>query len=54
MDRAEARRVGKMSLGDKIDKIAEISGIKRAVATVERATGWRCGCQKRRAWLNRL
>jgi hypothetical protein len=54
MDRSEARRVGKLKLGDKIEKIAETTGIKRAVAVVERATGWKCGCAKRRAWLNRL
>lgn len=54
MGRDEARRIGKLKLGDRIEKIAEKTGIKRAVAVVERATGWRCGCQKRRAWLNRM
>lgn len=54
MGRDEARRIGKLKLGDKIEKIAERTGINRVVASVERATGWKCGCQKRRAWLNRL
>lgn len=54
MGRDEARKLGKLKLGDRIEKIAETTGIKRAVVAVERATGWRCGCQKRRAWLNRM
>lgn len=54
MTRDEAREIGKLRLGDKIDKLAENAGIKKAVAVVERATGWKCGCAKRRAWLNRL
>lgn len=54
MTRHEARSKGKLKLGDRIEKIAEATGIKRAVAAVERATGWRCGCAKRKAWLNRL
>lgn len=54
MDRAEARRLGKLRIGDKIDKLADKTGIKKAVAVVERATGWKCGCAKRREWINRL
>lgn len=54
MGRDEARRIGKLKLGDRIEKIAEKTGIKRAVSAVERATGWRCGCAKRKAWLNRM
>lgn len=54
MTRDEAIAKGKLKLGDRIEKIAETTGIKRAVAAVERATGWRCGCAKRKAWLNRL
>lgn len=54
MTRDDARKISKLKLGDRIEKIAETSGIKRAVAAVERSTGWRCGCAKRKAWLNRI
>lgn len=39
-------------LGDKVTAIAEKAGVAAAVRAVERVTGWRCGCAKRREWLN--
>lgn len=53
MDRDEARRVGRQLLGDRVTALAEKSGVAAAVQAVERVTGWRCGCERRRAALNR-
>lgn len=54
MDRDEARRAGRKLLGDRVAALAEKTGIATAVRAVERATGWRCGCERRRALLNRI
>lgn len=54
MTRDDARESGRKLLGDRIAALAEKTGVAKAVAAVERATGWDCGCAQRRAWLNRL
>lgn len=54
MDRAEARRVGRKLLGDRVTALAEKTGVAAVVRAVERATGWRCGCERRTAALNRV
>ena len=41
-------------LGDTIAKITEITGIKKVVETVSKATGKDCGCEKKQETLNRL
>lgn len=54
MDRNEARRVGRERLlGDKIEMALKAVGIHQAVKALERATGWDCGCGRRKAALNR-
>lgn len=40
-------------LGDTIAKVTRATGIERAVKAVERLTGIPCGCERRRATLNR-
>lgn len=54
MTRDEARESGRKLLGDRVSALAEKTGVAAVVRAVERATGWRCGCAKRRAMLNRL
>ncbi len=54
MDREEARRLGRQLLGDRVTALAEKTGVAATVRAVERATGWRCGCERRRQWLNRF
>lgn len=54
MTRDEARAAGRLRLGDRVAALAEKTGVATAVRAVERATGWRCGCAKRTAILNRL
>lgn len=39
-------------LGDTIQKIAEVTGIKTVVETVSKALGKDCGCEGRKEWLN--
>jgi len=41
-------------LGDTIEKITKVTGIKRVVDKVSKATGKDCGCQKKRDTLNRI
>ena len=41
-------------LGDTIEKITEITGIKKVVDKVNKATGKDCGCNKRKETLNRF
>lgn len=41
-------------LGDTIEKITTVIGIKKAVETVAKVTGKDCGCAKRRDTLNRV
>ena len=40
-------------LGDSIEKFTTVTGIKKAVETVAKATGKPCGCSERRDSLNR-
>ena len=40
-------------LGDTIEKITKVTGIKKVVETVNKATGKDCGCNKRKNWLNK-
>ena len=55
MDRDEARRLARarLRLGDRLEAVLKATGVQAAVQAVERRTGWRCGCAKRKAWLNR-
>ena len=41
-------------LGDAIHAVARATGVHRAVKAVEAATGVQCGCEERRAALNRI
>jgi hypothetical protein len=41
-------------LGDTIEKITKVTGIKNVVDKVSKATGKDCGCGKRRDTLNRI
>ena len=41
-------------LGDTIEKIAKVTGIKKVVDTVTRVTKKDCNCGKRKETLNRL
>jgi hypothetical protein len=40
-------------LGDTIEKITKVTGIKRVVDAVSKATGKDCGCSERKDTLNR-
>jgi hypothetical protein len=40
-------------LGDTIEKLTTVTGVKKIVETVAKATGKDCGCNKRRDALNR-
>ena len=41
-------------LGDTIEKLTKITGIKKVVDKVNKATGKDCGCNKRKETLNRF
>ena len=41
-------------LGDRVAKVLRVVGIDGLVKRLERRTGWRCGCERRQAALNRL
>jgi hypothetical protein len=40
-------------LGDSIEKLTTVTGIKKVVDTVSKVTGTDCGCGKRKDALNR-
>jgi hypothetical protein len=40
-------------LGDTVEKITTVTGIRKVVETVAKATGKDCGCPKRKEALNR-
>ena len=40
-------------LGDTIEKIIKVTGIKQAVRTVSKAVGKDCGCEDRKQFLNK-
>ncbi len=46
--------IGSRGLGDTVEKITEITGIKRVVDKVSKATGKDCGCNKRKEKLNKM
>lgn len=41
-------------LGDVVDNITTKTGIKRVAKSIEKKTGKPCGCEKRRAKLNKM
>ena len=41
-------------LGDSVEKVTTVTGIKRVVDAVSKATGKDCGCAKRKDTLNRM
>jgi hypothetical protein len=41
-------------LGDTIEKITTVTGVKRVVEAVAKATGKDCGCKARKDALNRV
>lgn len=41
-------------LGDTVEKITTVTGIKKVVDTVAKATGKPCGCSQRKDALNRI
>lgn len=53
MNRGEAKTQGRKLLGDRVAALAEKTGVAAVVKAVERRTGWRCGCGRRTAALNR-
>lgn len=54
MDRNEARRLGRLMLGDQVEIALKVVGVHQAVKAIERRTGWDCGCSKRKSALNRI
>ena len=45
---------GARGLGDIVDKVTSVTGIKSVVDKISKITGKDCGCQKRREALNKL
>ena len=42
-------------LGDSIEKVTQATGLKSLTEIAARAAGFKdCGCNKRKAWLNRV
>jgi hypothetical protein len=41
-------------LGDTVEKLTTVTGIKKVVETVAKVTGKDCGCGKRKDTLNRV
>lgn len=41
-------------LGDKLERVFRLMGIKRAAKLYEKKTGRSCGCDKRKQALNRI
>ena len=41
-------------LGDTIEKLTTVTGIKKVVETISKVTGKDCGCGKRKDALNRV
>lgn len=41
-------------LGDTIEKLTTVTGVKKVVEKIAKATGKDCGCAKRRDTLNRV
>jgi hypothetical protein len=41
-------------LGDSVEKLTKVTGIKKVVDTVSKVTGKTCGCGERKDTLNRM
>jgi len=59
LDDATARKIVKnlerpLMLGDKLERVFRLVGIKRAAKLYEAKTGRSCGCDKRKETLNRI
>ena len=48
------RKSRPMMLGDKLERVFRLVGIKRAAKLYEAKTGRSCGCDKRKEALNRI
>jgi hypothetical protein len=48
------RKSPPMFLGDKLEKVFSLLGIKKISKQYEKVTGRSCGCEKRREALNRI
>jgi hypothetical protein len=48
------RKAPARGLGDTIEQITEVTGIKKAVEVFSKATGLDCGCEERKVKLNNL
>lgn len=48
------QKVESKGLGDTIEKLTTVTGVKKVVETVAKAVGKDCGCAKRRDALNRV
>lgn len=44
----------KKGLGDRVEQITKVTGIKTIVDGISELTGWDCGCDKRKKMLNEL
>ncbi len=53
MASSESNNMKSKGLGDTIERVTRVTGIKRVVDTVSKATGKDCGCGERRDSLNR-
>lgn len=45
--------VGQIGLGDAVERVTTLTGVKRLFGAWEKKTGRKCGCGRRKAWLNR-
>lgn len=59
LDDATAQKIVKdleppLMLGDKLERVFRLVGIKRAAKLYEAKTGRSCGCDKRKQALNRI
>lgn len=53
MNREQARQAGRKLLGDRIEAAFKTVGVHHIAKAIERRTGWDCGCERRKATLNR-
>ena len=51
---AKVRTKKSLGLGDTLERITEVTGIKAVVDKVSDLTGWDCNCDARKETLNRL
>ncbi len=50
--RDKKRQAGQLLLGDRVELAMKKTGIQSIVKTMEKMTGFQCGCERRRARLN--